>query len=79
MEDATTILALCKAPASGEAGGERWIDRFYPTPNTMLDIEGNFHNAASGINTTRFFENLDIFEELGIFVPASDAEFLGNC
>ena len=41
--------------AAGEPGSERWIDQFYPTPNTMLNIEGNFYNVAFGINTTWFF------------------------
>ncbi len=45
----------------------------------MFDIEGNFHSVASDINTTRFCENVEITEELGVSAPASDAEFLGNC
>ena len=65
--------------AAGEPGSERWIDQFYPTPNTMLDIEGNFYNVAYGINTTWFFYNVDMFAELGISAPASFAEFLENC
>ena len=65
--------------AAGEPGSERWLDQFYPTPNTMLNIEGNFYNVAYGINTTWFFYNVDMFEELGISVPANYAEFLANC
>ena len=45
----------------------------------MLNIEGNFLNVAYGINTTWFFYNVDLFEELGISVPANYAEFLENC
>ena len=65
--------------AAGEPGSERWLDQFFPTPNSMLNIEGNFYNVAFGINTTWFFYNVDMFEELGISVPNSYAEFLENC
>ena len=65
--------------AAGEPGSERWIDQFYPTPNTMLNIEGNFYNVAYGINTTWFFYNVDLFEELGVSVPSNYAEFLDYC
>ena len=66
--------------AAGEPGSERWLDQFYPTPNTMLNIEGNFYNVAYGINTTWFFYNVDMFEDLGISRSRNNyAEFLENC
>ncbi|MBV7333538.1 ABC transporter substrate-binding protein [Chloroflexi bacterium TSY] len=64
---------------AGAEGSDRWIDQFYPTPNTMLLIEGNRYNVAFGINTTWFYYNVDLYDELGISVPQSYAEFLENC
>ena len=64
--------------AAGEPGSERWLDQFCPTPNTMLNIEGNFDNVAYGINTTWLFYNVDMFEELGTSVPAKDAGLIGT-
>lgn len=64
---------------AGQPGSDHWLDQFYPTPNTMLFIEGNLYNVAFGINTTWFYYNVDLFDELGISVPSNYAEFLANC
>ena len=34
------------SPPANRAVTLRWIDQFYPTPNTMLNIEGNFLNSS---------------------------------
>jgi ABC-type glycerol-3-phosphate transport system substrate-binding protein len=64
---------------AGDPGSKAWLDQFYPTPTSMLLLNGEYYNVCFSMNTTWFFYNVDLFAKHGLKAPTNFKEFLANC
>jgi raffinose/stachyose/melibiose transport system substrate-binding protein len=61
---------------AGPPGSERWLDLFFDIPFESMKILGSHYTINYDLVTSMMFYNKDIFEEAGVVVPETTAEFL---